>query len=327
MSFRDLIRQPLPVATLTFLVIVAAAFTRALSLTYFSGTVPALCAPLGQYTAAIRTTMPVVAAVASGFMIVWAGLLTGRNSIRAELYTQRCYLAMPLFGVAGCGVILNNDFLTQSLVLLLLTMASRNFYNSFHRHYCFDRMFRGALCIGTIPLIYAPGIVLWLLVPLVVWLFRRTLRESIVAVAGLLLPLFFTCFGYWAADSGFLTPVNTIVDALQRSAGPILHAENTPLPLILSGLILFLLFCAVASLLFNIYQLSTKPRNILLYNIYLLVITVGICFLPGSTTISLTLTAPAIATLLPLVLTRINGIIASAFYLVIIVLTLSLGIF
>ena len=140
-------------------------------------------------------------------MLFVAGFLIGRSSVRAELYATRCFLAMPLFGVVSCGVLLSSDYLTQSLTLLLLALASRNYYNSFHRHYCFDRMFRGSLYVGLIPLLYAPGAGLLLLIPLVVLLFRRTLREAVVALSGAILPLFFAGFIHWAAGGRFGIPI------------------------------------------------------------------------------------------------------------------------
>lgn len=134
--------------------------------------------PLGYYTAAFRLSWPLLSAAASIVMLFVAGFLIGRSSVRAELYATRCFLAMPLFGVVSCGVLLSSDFLTQSLTLLLLALASRNYYNSFHRHYCFDRMFRGSLYVGLIPLLYAPGAGLLLLIPLVVLLFRAHAARS-----------------------------------------------------------------------------------------------------------------------------------------------------
>ena len=157
MKFGDIIRQPLPVATFTFLVVVIVAFVRAWVTQRFAGEIPAVSAPLGYYTAAFRLSWPLLSAAASIVMLFVAGFLIGRSSVRAELYATRCFLAMPLFGVVSCGVLLSSDYLTQSLTLLLLALASRNYYNSFHRHYCFDRMFRGSLYVGLIPLLYAPG--------------------------------------------------------------------------------------------------------------------------------------------------------------------------
>ena len=54
MKFGDIIRQPLPVATFTFLVIVIIAFVRAWVTQRFAGEIPAVSAPLGYYTAAFR---------------------------------------------------------------------------------------------------------------------------------------------------------------------------------------------------------------------------------------------------------------------------------
>ena len=150
MKFGDIIRQPLPVATFTFLVVVIVAFVRAWVTQRFAGEIPAVSAPLGYYTAALRLSWPLLSAAASIVMLFVAGFLIGRSSVRAELYATRCFLAMPLFGVVSCGVLLSSDYLTQSLTLLLLALASRNYYNSFHRHYCFDRMFRGSLYVGLI---------------------------------------------------------------------------------------------------------------------------------------------------------------------------------
>ena len=131
MKFGDIIRQPLPVATFTFLVVVIVAFVRAWVTQRFAGEIPAVSAPLGYYTAAFRLSWPLLSAAASIVMLFVAGFLIGRSSVRAELYATRCFLAMPLFGVVSCGVLLSSDYLTQSLTLLLLALASRNYYNSF----------------------------------------------------------------------------------------------------------------------------------------------------------------------------------------------------
>ena len=220
-------------------------------------------APLGYYTAAFRLSWPLLSAAASIVMLFVAGFLIGRSSVRAELYATRCFLAMPLFGVVSCGVLLSSDYLTQSLTLLLLALASRNYYNSFHRHYCFDRMFRGSLYVGLIPLLYAPGAGLLLLIPLVVLLFRRTLREAVVALSGAILPLFFAGFIHWAAGGRFDGPVRQVAAAITSDSGYRFFDGNTLFSLIAWGVIFFLLICSAAGVLLDIRTLKTKPRNIL----------------------------------------------------------------
>ena len=325
MKFGDIIRQPLPVATFTFLVVVIVAFVRAWVTQRFAGEIPAVSAPLGYYTAALRLSWPLLSAAASIVMLFVAGFLIGRSSVRAELYATRCFLAMPLFGVVSCGVLLSSDYLTQSLTLLLLALASRNYYNSFHRHYCFDRMFRGSLYVGLIPLLYAPGAGLLLLIPLVVLLFRRTLREAVVALSGAILPLFFAGFIHWAAGGRFYGPVRQVAAAITSDSGYRFFDGNTLFSLIAWGVIFFLLICSAAGVLLDIRTLKTKPRNILFYNLYVLCVVAGIYFVPYSSPVTLTLVAPAAATLIPVVLTKFNSAAASMFYTVLILLSLVLG--
>lgn len=325
MKLGDIIRQPLPVATLTFLAVVVVAFVRAGVTQSFVGGFPAVAAPLGRYTAALRVSWPLLSATASVVLLLAAGFLVGRSSVRAEIYTTRCFLAMPLFGIASCGLLLSCDYLTQSLALLLVALASRNFYNSFHRHYCFDRMFRGALYAGLLPLIYAPSAGLLLLIPLVVVLFRRTLRETIVALAGVLLPLFLFSFVYWAAGGGFDEPARQIAAAITTDSGHRLSDDYTLFTLIGWGVVLFLLICSAAGVLLDIRMLRTKPRNILFYNLYLLFIVSGIVFAPGSTAVTPSLAAPAVATLLPVALTKFNGTLSAMFYMALLLLSLLHG--
>ena len=312
MKFGDIIRQPLPVATFTFLVIVIIAFVRAWVTQRFAGEIPAVSAPLGYYTAAFRLSWPLLSAAASIVMLFVAGFLIGRSSVRAELYATRCFLAMPLFGVVSCGVLLSSDFLTQSLTLLLLALASRNYYNSFHRHYCFDRMFRGSLYVGLIPLLYAPGAGLLLLIP-------------VVALSGAILPLFFAGFIHWAAGGRFDGPVRQVAAAITSDSGYRFFDGNTLFSLIAWGVIFFLLICSAAGVLLDIRTLKTKPRNILFYNLYVLCVVAGIYFVPYSSPVTLTLAAPAAATLIPVVLTKFNSAAASMFYTVLILLSLVLG--
>ena len=74
----------------------------------------------------------------------------------------------------------------------------------------------------------------------------------------------------------------------------------------------------------DIRTLKTKPRNILFYNLYVLCVVAGIYFVPYSSPVTLTLAAPAAATLIPVVLTKFNSAAASMFYTVLILLSLVL---
>ena len=219
------------------------------------------------------------------------------------------------FGVVSCGVLLSSDYLTQSLTLLLLALASRNYYNSFHRHYCFDRMFRGSLYVGLIPLLYAPGAGLLLLIPLVVLLFRRTLREVAVAVAGLLLPALTLCYVNWAAGGEFLAQVAEPGSAFIAGT-PLSLFLSTPVQnLVLPGAVFLLDLTALLFFLSDIYALGTKPRLIFIFNISALLLTAAALCGPAATPATVALAAVPSAVLLPFMFVRIHRAIALPLYL------------
>jgi hypothetical protein len=322
MKVNNIILQPLSVATLTFLLVIVVGFTRAYVTRQYADVLSSAVAPLGLYTARLSAAQPLLSIVVSALLVFISGLLVGRNTVRAELYPVRCYLAIPILGIVACGILLSADYLTQSVALLLLVLASSNFYNSFHRHYCFERMFRGSLYIGLIPLVYAPAVALLFMVLLAILLFQRTLREAVVAVVGMMLPMLITIFIYWASGYEPSEPLHRIHEALLAPVGYRFFGDNSMLLLVAGGMILFLSICSIASILFDIYTLRTKPRNILLYNFYLLCIVIGIYFVPGSTSVTLTLAAPAVAVLIPIALTKLNGWVASSLYVVLVVVSL-----
>ena len=169
------------------------------------------------------------------------------------------------------------------------------------------------------------GAGLLLLIPLVVLLFRRTLREAVVALSGAILPLFFAGFIHWAAGGRFDGPVRQVAAAITSDSGYRFFDGNTLFSLIAWGVIFFLLICSAAGVLLDIRTLKTKPRNILFYNLYVLCVVAGIYFVPYSSPVTLTLAAPAAATLIPVVLTKFNSAAASMFYTVLILLSLVLG--
>ena len=164
-----------------------------------------------------------------------------------------------------------------------------------------------------------------ILLPLAVMLFRRTLREAVVALSGAILPLFFAGFIHWAAGGRFDGPVRQVAAAITSDSGYRFFDGNTLFSLIAWGVIFFLLICSAAGVLLDIRTLKTKPRNILFYNLYVLCVVAGIYFVPYSSPVTLTLAAPAAATLIPVVLTKFNSAAASMFYTVLILLSLVLG--
>ena len=219
----DIARQPLVPAFLTLaaLAVVAMwsaggpAVSMAVQAGHAAGTVDigrnaagalAVSSP-GELLAQFQAAHPVWARWIAGLLMLFTGMSVGRLTVRYNLYSVGTCLAIPLYGAIACGLAVGGDCLTTFAASALLALATKNFCRSYCNGFGFDAIFRASLYIGLLPLVATAAAPLLILLPLAVMLFRRTLREVAVAVAGLLLPALTLCYVNWAAGGEFLAPV------------------------------------------------------------------------------------------------------------------------
>jgi len=165
------------------------------------------------------------------------------------------------------------DCLTTFAASALLALATKNFCRSYCNGFGFDAIFRASLYIGLLPLVATAAAPLLILLPLAVMLFRRTLREVAVAVAGLLLPALTLCYVNWAAGGEFLAQVAEPGSAFIAGT-PLSLFLSTPVQnLVLPGAVFLLDLTALLFFLSDIYALGTKPRLIFIFNISALLLT------------------------------------------------------
>ena len=138
-------------------------------------------------------------------------------------------------------------------------------------------------------------------------LFRRTLREVAVAVAGLLLPALTLCYVNWAAGGEFLAPVAEPGSAFIAGT-PLSLFLSTPVQnLVLPGAVFLLDLTALLFFLSDIHALGTKPRLIFIFNISVLLLTAAALCGPAATPATVALAAVPSAVLLPFMFVRITG--------------------
>ena len=203
----------------------------------------------------------------AGLLMLFTGMSIGRLTVRYNLYSVGTCLAIPLYGAIACGLAVGGDCLTTFAASALLALATKNFCRSYCNGFGFDAIFRASLYIGLLPLIATAAAPLLILLPLAVMLFRSTLREVAVAVAGLLLPALTLCYVNWAAGGEFLAPVAEPGSAFIAGT-PLSLFLSTPVQnLVLPGAVFLLDLTALLFFLSDIYALGTKPRLIFIFNI------------------------------------------------------------
>ena len=219
----------------------------------------------------------------AGLLMLFTGMSVGRLTVRYNLYSVGTCLAIPLYGAIACGLAVGGDCLTTFAASALLALATKNFCRSYCNGFGFDAIFRASLYIGLLPLVATAAAPLLILLPLAVMLFRRTLREVAVAVAGLLLPALTLCYVNWAAGGEFLAQVAEPGSAFIAGT-PLSLFLSTPVQnLVLPGAVFLLDLTALLFFLSDIYALGTKPRLIFIFNISALLLTAAALCGPAAT--------------------------------------------
>ena len=259
-----------------------------------------------------------------GFLILFVGMSLGRLTVRYNLYSVGTCLAIPLYGAITAGLLDKESFLTTLTAATLLALASRNYARSFCNGYGFDALFRASLYLGILMLIVPAALPFVLILPLAVALFRRTLRETVVAIAGLLLPILTFCYLNWGAGGDFIDP-------LLRGYGLITTGDPLATVLAIPGRKLFLLggillldLTALFYFLSDIYAVGTRSRAIFIFFTCLLILNIPAACNPAANPAITQLTAIPSAVLLPFLFVRIHRTLSLTVYILLLTATVAI---
>lgn len=208
-------RQSFPVSALICTLMAALFAARYLLAPYpfetpFEGGMP-LAAALTRFTVA----RPWLAATVAAAILIWTLLSVVQLTVKYAPAASRNYLPAQILLVCIGGVVVPGEALAAFAAVWLFTLASRQLVFSFQKGYRFRELFHAGFYLGAIPLLYAPATAI---VPAIavsaLAIYRRSGREAVVCLAGLLLPVPAAGFIYWA----FGTPFDHIYRELWRSA-------------------------------------------------------------------------------------------------------------
>ena len=187
----DIIRQPLLLAIASILVVIAAAMTTGTTISPAPETM--ISTPLGDLIGLFQERFPRCSRILCGGLLLLTGILCGRLAVRYGLYPVSSTLTIPLYGLVACGILLGQEYLTESVAAFVLLLSTQNFFACFRNGYAIGAVFRASFFLGLLPLLYAPLLPLPLLVLAAAFCFRRTLREVFVSLCSVVLPFLAVC--------------------------------------------------------------------------------------------------------------------------------------
>lgn len=304
----NVVRQPLLWAFFWLSLIVAAAVAWGEPM---PGAAPA---PLGDLLLAFQHAAPIWSKTIAIVLLLISGMMVGRSGVRFSLYPVGSNLPIPLYGLVACGILIGQNRLAEVTAAFVLLLSTLSFFKSYRNGFAIGLVFRGALFLGMLPLIYAPALPLPLMLIPAALFFRRTSREVFVAVFGALFPLFVLCYITWAMGGDFLDPPVQLWDNMMGDSGFRILENTTLLSPIVSGLVLLTVLCGIIFSLAHFRPLSRRAKSILIYTTLLFVVTCALAPLPSATAGLTVIIALPAALLMPHAFIRMHPLAANLFY-------------
>ena len=280
--------------------------------------------PLGNFLADWQVAHPGWSAWIAGILMLFAGTTLGRLTVRYNLYGTGTCIAIPLYGMVMCSALCERYYLTTVVASLFTTLAVKNLCMSYRNGFGFDRIFRGAMFLALLLLLEPTTLPLVVALPLATSLFRRTIREGVIAVAGFLFPVATLCYLNWAIGGSFTAPMEALYRIFME--GEWLQAPlNAPqTQQLFVGSLLLLTIIAMVLFQANSYAINTKARHILRFACRLVWCTLLLFLLPHASTRLLGVLAVPTSLLLPVLFIRTHQSIAQTLYLLLLATSIGL---
>ncbi len=256
-------------------------------------------------------------------LIVWTCYVVIQLTVRYAPIAERGYLPVPVYVIAACGVIVPGEALASYTAALLLALSTRQMVNAFRKEMRFEEVFRAGFYLGFIPLLYAPGVVLMLLVPILGSLYRRSARELAVGIAGAAIPLTGAWFITWVSGSdaaGLFTEFWRAVSVRQEFP----FAGIPVTAYVCAGLLAVLAILAATGFFSGRKGMRTRPRKMMAHALLVLSLTAASIAVPGNSPSLLPLLAVPTALAVPHAFTRKLAVLSTIVYCVLIIAVVSL---
>lgn len=273
-----------------------------------------------SYIRDFQNNNPVASRIISSILIILTAFSVGRITVRYNLYVDNSSLAIPIYGLFAFSIVIINDYLIAYIISYMLVLAIKSYFAGYKlTKYGFDPIFRGSLILGLMPYLYPASIVLVLLIPASILLFKRSSREFIVSISGFILPSLLISYISWMVINEPFVHILNIIKSI--ASGKIIElAEYLPIyTYVVLGCYAMLFLISFYSYIKDRYLSSLKARKIVLFNLHLLVFTIAMLFIPTATTAGFALIAIPVAMFVPIALVHLKIRITLVIYVLLLI--------
>ncbi len=325
----NVVKQPKLLAIVTFVAVMALIFVRLIYAPYSMEPAIGADMPLGKLLDGFLGRQSVAMHSVVLLLMFLNGVLTTHLIDKYSISMVRTPLPIVMYILMGYGIFAPFGTVSAGLASILLIISSEQMIAAFKRSYTFNNVFNASFCLGIMPLIYSPSLLLVLILPVALSLYRRTPREWIVAVAGLVLPLLLASAGWYAAGYGWGFVASSLAEAFVMPTGigvVVALNEIGVMAYVYVGLALSILFLSMAAVIAGANKMGVRARKIYVHSICLTLLSGATFFLPSGTIVSIGLIAVPAALISTAFFIRFRGWPALAVYLLLLAMAVAMNV-
>lgn len=313
----DVVRHKFAEALLMLLFLALSAMVAAMCVSALPEGVVANVAPMRPVLHSFAVNHHILAALIILPLFCSAALRLARATIRISLYPESTMAAIAIAAVVLLATTSSGEAFVLMIIAFLMCYSLGRLLGCFGPSMRVQRLFSAMLAIGCMPLIDSSLLAVVIVTPLLVIFVRRTLRESIISIVGVLLPLFAYSYIVWCLGGNFTTTVIAIWnDMLTPAYSNITTYITLPRMIFVAMLVVMQLS---SSVIYISDRMSLGPgvrhawSFLQLFFAALLLLTV---FLPSaSSALFVVATLPTIA-MLPLLLMRVPAYLSTLLFFI-----------
>lgn len=280
-------------------------------------------APLRLWLDEFVAGHPLLSAFATLPLFVYAVLTISRAVVRVGMYTSSTMAPIALYAISVVALVSCSQVIPLLVVASLLALAIARLIRSLGPSVRAHRLFTSMIAFGALPLVDGSLLAISVLMPLLAILLRRTVRETVIILAGALLPTFIFCYLSWCFGGSFVGAAQLLIDnMLNPPCVPLSDYLHLP-RLIFVGLLLLTQLIATLFYISERVSISLGARSIwLILILSLLLIIPAFVMLPSFSAASILAVAMISVAMIPLPILRLGGLSGSLYFLIMLVLSI-----
>ncbi len=263
-------------------------------------------APLGMWLNDFAAEHNILAAIISMPLFCYAVLRLTRATIRTKLYPTSTFATMAIASVTLMATTSGADYFKLLVVATLACECLGRLIGCFRPRTKANRLFSAMIAAGCMPLIDGRLTIAILVILTLIVLLRHSVRETIIAIAGALLPLFAVSYIEWCCGGEFYAQYIALWNSILRPENYSYESYATLPRLIFLALLTLMQICS--STIYTSDRMSLGPgvRNaweFMQISFYLLAVVY--ILLPSTSVAAFVVVAILSAPMLPLLFLKL----------------------